>query len=354
MDDLFNFVKNNLRPKSLASEFISMVLIGIHKPARKRASGNSISLQSQRHHLQKMVFLMASLQGSEIAVSHLREIQRPHLSFMISVIRARATTAGSIDNWTCSLNRLIRCLRLHELQVSGKKIRDIENIRHRSRACLSSKSPSDNLKIHQCISELENIDSRVAAAVSVLAVIPLRVREILCLDLRVAAQEAREFGQISLSKGVKNGRSRIVPVWREDQIISLEKIVFLSNDQHGSLIPDSTNLATYLRYFHRTVRRVGMTRTSLMNCHALRHLGLQELFKQITGLDAPIVSNRSLNLKQNNELLTVGYEAVTRAAGHSDPTKSSAYLGSKRVAKNGLIPYLKKLDLNYTNGLKNE
>lgn len=156
--------------------------------------------------------------------------------------------------------------------------------------------------------------------------------------------EAREHREIKLSRGTKNGRPRIVPVSSPEQILALEKFASLGNIRFGSIIPENTDLKTFTAYFYRTIRTVGMTKKDELNCHSFRHLNLQLLFTEVTKLVAPINSTSALNLKQNDPLLAYGYDIVTKAAGHADPSKATSYLGSKRIAKRGLAPYLSNLE----------
>jgi Integrase len=344
MSDVFEFIKNRLRPLSLANELSGLVLDRIGKPARRRSTGTKIARDTQRHHLQRIVFLIESVQKSSTPVAHLKEINRSHFVIMVNSILVRARTPGTLDNWITTLNRLARDLKQHHLQTSSNLVRKSVGLEHRRRACVVSKSPKDSEKIKEIIANLEESDVRVSAILSILYVLPLRVREAMCLNLARARQQAIENQRFHLTMGVKNGRARWVPIWRADQLEALENFSHLANNKFGSLIPEEFDLASYTRHFYRTIRAVGLRRSAGLNCHSLRHAGLQDLFCHTTGLPAPINAIGSLDLKQNDPLLTRGYQIVTEAAGHADATKATSYLGSKRIARHGLPTYLAKLN----------
>jgi integrase len=349
MDSLFEFVRRKISPKCLANELIALMTLRLGKPARKRSNGTKISIDTQRNHLERIVFLLESVQRSQTPVVHLTELNKTHLSLMLDSLMARVSTVGTIDNWLSSFNRLVRDLKLHPLQVSSKTLRLSLELGHRRRACIESKSPQDDSKIEMALTSLKNSDANAAAIFSLLIAVPLRVREAMCLNIVEARNQSIELQKIHLTKGCKNGRPRWVPIWRPDQVAVLEKICPLVNEKHGSLIPAEYDLASYLSYFYRTVRKAGVKKSLGLNCHALRHRGLQDLFTFVTGLPPPIHSVESMDLKQNDLLLEEGYFVVTKAAGHSDPTKASSYLGSKRIARAGLQKYLTKINRSSNN-----
>jgi integrase len=140
-------------------------------------------------------------------------------------------------------------------------------------------------------------------------------------------------GSITLSKGTKNGRPRTIHVWEQAQILELQRILPFANEEYGSLVPQGTNLAGFLRRFYRVTRKYNLTRERTMNPHSLRHRGLQRLFKNVTGLPAPIHGHIE-PLKQNDPRVRHGFHVVSAAAGHSDRNKSAAYLGSVRAYRN--------------------
>jgi Integrase len=261
---------------------------------------------------------------------HLTDLNKNQLEIAISYIEDRARSAGGFDNWIASLNRLLTWLNKKTLLQSAKSLRQKIGMPSRTGYTVTNKATQNISAIENAIAQLQAKEPHVAAALSICKVLPLRMREALCLNVAQAIEEIEKSGSLSITAGAKNGRPRRVEVWRDDQLQTLKEIAHLGNSKFGSLIPDGQQLHCFLRHFYRASRKVGISRYHGTNAHGLRHMLLQDYFKFVTGIEAPVLG-LNLAIKQNDPEIISAFQRVALSAGHSRMGKASAYLGSIRA-----------------------
>ena len=332
---------NQLSPRLVGRQLGQVFSNSFHVPARPRKSGSKISNASIKQSTQRILKLIKSLQSSSLRISSLTDFGPDHSNHCLRYIHQLSLSPGSFDNWITTFNRFLRAVGKFELTESGSSLRESVGLPSRTRYCIENKSPSDLEALHFRIEAINREDSNVGAVLQLLEALPLRVREAASLNVKTAAQEARIGQVISLTKGTKNGRPRKVQIWDERQVLVLENLVPLTNELYGSLIPTDQTLKHFLSRFYRITRKHSLTRETRMNPHSLRHLGLQRLFTQVTGLPPPIFGIGP-NLKQSDSRAREGFQSVSEAAGHCDRNKASAYLGSIRAYRSKLHVGAKK------------
>jgi Integrase len=328
--DTTNFIRHRIQPSTLANEFIALVIAKNARPQSRRSTGGPVAYSSQLQHVQKITALICIIQRSEYPLLNLRSLSRDHIDVALAYIRDRNPAAGSIDNWVCSLNRLLSWLNKKNLHVSSRDLRKHLGIPSRKGYAVVNKATSDLLVIDNAIRVLSATQPQFAAVLQICRVLPLRVREAMCLDVGNAVKKIIESDSFELVKGTKNGRPRRIVIWNYNQLLALQSVAHLCNKTYGSLINEDCNLKDSLKLFHRSVRRLGMTSAKRTNPHSLRHLLLQDFFTQSAGF-APPIMGVNLAIKQNNLIAKDRYQRVAELAGHSRVGKASAYLGSIRA-----------------------
>jgi len=112
----------------------------------------------------------------------------------------------------------------------------------------------------------------------------------------------------------KGGRGRNVPIQTDEQRYWLDQAKVIVGKFGNSLIPDNKNYIQQRYIYDKQVQQAG-----LKNLHGLRHAYAQNLYKKITGLDAPI--NGGPTSKQlNPEHKKLDHQArmvITEELGHS-------------------------------------
>jgi Integrase len=328
--NITNFVRLRIQPTSLGRELISLINQRNSKAQSRRRSGGPVSYATQLQHAQKITAIICEIQRSPNTVRHLTDVTAVHVEIAVNYILRRNYTAGSCDNWVASLNRLLTWLNKKSLKVSSRETRKQVGLPSRTGYASVDKATADLDRMDQKIKAAQIIAPHVAAVLSICRVLPLRVAEASCLNVKQAIEEISNDKCFRLTAGVKNGRPRWVQTWRDDQLKALEVLAPLCNSIYGSVIPEGVKLDDFLAFFYRTCRGLGLTKSTQSNPHSLRHYLLQDYFKFTTGLDAPI-KGAWAPIKQDDPLLVYGYQMVTEIAGHSRRGKSSAYLGSPRA-----------------------
>ena len=120
----------------------------------------------------------------------------------------------------------------------------------------------------------------------------------------------------------KGGKSRVVPILRQDQRAVLDRAHRLAGS--GSLIPSQKNYIQQLRTYERHTTQAGLSKL-----HGLRHAYAQSRFEQLTGWASPAAGGptaASLSADQRK----LDHQArliISRELGHTREQISAVYLG---------------------------
>ena len=120
----------------------------------------------------------------------------------------------------------------------------------------------------------------------------------------------------------KGGKSRVVPILRQDQRTVLDRAHRLAGS--GSLIPSQKNYIQQLRTYERHTTQAGLSKL-----HGLRHAYAQSRFEQLTGWASPAAGGptaASLSADQRK----LDHQArliISRELGHTREQISAVYLG---------------------------
>jgi hypothetical protein len=329
------YIRDRL-PPAMANQFIHLLEKhgGFPRSARRKTK-TEISRTTQRHGIQRMTYLLGQLpQVPEVVLANLN---CDHAMIFADACVSRAgDNPGTLDNWVSSANRLLAMAGGRgALIISASALRKSLALGHRSRACEVDKSEAARAAGSQAIKAVREIDERAAGVLLLMQALPLRIAEAASLNLAAAVLQAKENHRFQVRAGAKNGLARECPIWNVNrpQLEVLESLAPLANKQYGSLIPEGKTRDQFLAYCYRIFAKAGLTKKGIygFTTHAFRHAGLQDFFQHVTGEPAPIRAQSGRHSR--DPVLVSGYKAVALAAGHFDQTKSSAYLGSIRLAR---------------------
>lgn len=334
----YGFIRDRLSGE-LCEQFINALAIKGSKPRNRRKNKQSpISTTTQRQAIYRMVFLLQHLAISTSPDLRLDKLDANHVAIMVQACVNRAGSIGSLDNWISTLNRLLAITgqRGATHVVSAAQIRKMLLLGHRPRACSVNKGPADPALVNEAIAAVSAVDERAGAVLRLLALHPIRLAEAVSLNLSQAYEQALLNKSFEVKAGAKNGLTRSSPVWTQNQLDVLRSLIPMGNKQHGSLIPEDQTRLEFLSKLYKVFRQCGVTKGGRFGftAHSLRHMGLQSYFEHKTGEPPPIV--QASGRHSRDAVLVEGYRKVSLAAGHFDTTKSSAYLGSIRLARVGL------------------
>ena len=120
----------------------------------------------------------------------------------------------------------------------------------------------------------------------------------------------------------KGGKSRVVPILRQDQRTVLDRAHRLAGS--GSLIPSQKNYIQQLRTYERHTTQAGLSKL-----HGLRHAYAQARFEQLTGWACPAAGGPTaaiLSTDQRKQDLQARL-IISRELGHAREQISAVYLG---------------------------
>ena len=127
-----------------------------------------------------------------------------------------------------------------------------------------------------------------------------------------------------LSSWCKGGRSRVIPILREEQRMALEAAKKLVKGFGNSLIPEGKSYISQRAVYDKQVWRSG-----LRHLHGLRHAYAQKRYKELTGWEAPLNGGPTSKMLSTDERKR-DYAAriiLTEELGHSREQITVSYLG---------------------------
>lgn len=152
----------------------------------------------------------------------------------------------------------------------------------------------------------------------------LRPREVVMLKPMAADQGRGLF----VTDGTKGGRARMVPIDSPIKRALIEEAkVYAAKNPRGVLTDKLQPMHKAINHYYYIAKKAGVSKKGLgITLHGLRHEFANNLFKEITGVDAPVNGGRI----DDPELLRQAMQETSNQLGHSRLHAGSAYLGSNR------------------------
>ncbi|SAK98666.1 Fis family transcriptional regulator [Caballeronia glebae] len=291
--------------------------------SRTRVSSKKLSVVTQGPRLQKLCRSFVELRENGYALRSPWALKEKHVRFLVNLWVRKKQSAGTIDNKLTYLRAFASWI--NKPNLVGKLDDYVDRKEHgliRSYSALEDKSWVGN-KIDAVakINEIAGTEPVVAMQLKLQAAFGLRVEESFLLRPR---ESVRRDGLLSVTRGTKGGRDRLVPILF--QIDVLEEAMKYCNTLTGSTIPDGCTKKQWKNHYYDVLKRHGVTKAGLgVTSHGLRHQYLQQMYEMLTGVPAPVkVTGEKADIKLHREAL----KQVVEAAGHSRPSKANAYIAS--------------------------
>lgn len=131
-------------------------------------------------------------------------------------------------------------------------------------------------------------------------------------------------------EGTKGGRPRLVPIEDEVQVDVIQHARQLADGKTGYLGVRGKTYEQKRNRFYTVLKSCGITLSEAgVTAHGLRHQYMQESFKRLTGVDAPVKGGDLSELDRNE--LHVASQKLMERAGHTRVTIGASYYGSRRI-----------------------
>jgi integrase len=291
--------------------------------SRTRVSAKTLSVKTQGYRLQKLCRSFLELRENGFALQSPWSLKEKHVRFLVELWVGKKQSAGTIENKLTYFRAFADWI--SKPKLVGTLADYVDRKEHglvRSYSALQDKSWEGNqvdaITVLDGIAKTEPV---VAMQLKLQAAFGLRVEESFLLRPKGST---RGDGLLSVTRGTKGGRDRMVPM--ELQTVVLEEAMQYCNTLTGSTIPDGYTKNRWKNHYYDVLKRYGVTKAGLgVTSHGLRHEYLQQMYRKLTGVAAPIKgTGEKADIKSHREAML----QVVAAAGHSRPRKANAYLAS--------------------------
>ena len=231
-------------------------------------------------------------EGLNTPIKDLRNITQDMANEYANHISLRFTSnqisLNTAHNYIASFNQSMKIVR-------GDRKIFISAIKHAElpkRSFVATENKASDETLLDLISEPDNIDT---AQRILNRGFGLRFEESSKENCAELLKEALKSNQITISRGTKGGRKRIIPITNPIQIKALEKAANIQKE-NSSLID---NEETYIQFSRKKYRQ-----NKGHKYHASRHANAQQRYLEITGADCPLRSHKKHGKEHINYLAT--------------------------------------------------
>jgi len=184
--------------------------------------------------------------------------------------------------------------------------------------------------IQQILETVRAKDKFVAIELELCLAFGLRVKEAMMLRPLACRDGSGEF--IHVREGTKGDRPRVVPIENAIQRNLLDRAVEIMDKKTGFLGGRGKTLEQKRNRFYYVLKSCGVTLNDQdISAHGLRHQYMQESFKGLLGIDAPVKGG---NLSEvDPDEFHVASQKLMERAGHTRVTIGASYYGSRRIQK---------------------
>lgn len=320
-------------PLRQVSEFFTDFVIPA-ATGRKRTVG----IKTEEIYVVQMRVMVRQLSDLNMPLQNLGEFSSRHVAALTRHYEAQGLSASSLQKKNTVLRRFGTWIgkpdmtpRLRDLVIDPSRAM-------RSYSALESKAWSANGVDPDEIFQRMDLECAVAGLqLRLQHAYGLRPREVVMLKPAAADQGKNLF----VTDGTKGGRARMVPIDnpRKRELLEQAKAVARRNARGVLSAKPSQSLKAALKRYYYLAGRVGLTKAKLgVTLHGLRHEFAGSLFKQITGVEAPVNGGRL----DDPGLVRQAMQITSEQLGHGRKDAGAAYLGSQRH-----LDYTQRKNLNW-------
>lgn len=320
-------------PLRQVSEFFSDFVIPA-ATGRKRTVG----IKTEEIYVVQMKVMVRQLSDLNMPLQNLGEFSPRHVAALTRHYESAGLSASSLQKKNTVLRRFGTWIGKPDMTPRLRDLVTDPNRAMRSYSALASKAWSANGVDPEAIFKKMDLECSVAGLqLRIQHAFGLRPREVVMLKPLVADQGKNLF----VTDGTKGGRARMVPIDtpRKRELLEQAKEVARRNTRGVLSAKPSQPLRAALKRYYYLAERVGLTKAKLgVTLHGLRHEFAGELFKQITGVEAPVNGGRI----DDPSLVRRAMQITSEQLGHGRKDAGAAYLGSQRH-----LDYTQRKNLNW-------
>jgi integrase len=298
-----------------------------------RARGRAhVGEKTQRERRVVLDRAMCDLHRNGYELQRLANLRGTHIRAIIAEWRRRELKASTCSTNFSHLRTLCRWLNKPDLVrlIDDMVAQDPELTRRRTVADGDRSDRRIDLSREEMLGRARLLDARFGCVLRLIMAFGLRVQEALKFQPYCVVGVR---GQVTIRKGTKGGRPRVLPFLLSlEQAQAIEEAQGFVQSAAETMIPRGWTVQRCRGWFYRRCEQIGLTRQGLgITPHAYRHGVLQEIYKTLTGEDAPVRGGR---LRDRDPVADLAARStVAQAAGHSRPHVSSHYLGPVRLPR---------------------
>ena len=226
------------------------------------------------------------------------------------------------QNCVSSVNTIMRLI----IGTQWKRISPTKDCGIGHRSFVRTTPPPTNELIWEAIAALWN-RPREKALVWLCFAFGLRSKEASLLNIRQAIKEAEKEQQITVIKGTKGGRKRIVRITNANQIEALKFALSSIENSDLCLVPKHKTYKQWREGDMRHAREIVKTVAQTTGLHALRAAYACNRYQALSSFEAPVIKGK----RSAPKLLDISTrQEITEELGHSRLSVTNAYLGSSK------------------------
>lgn len=329
-------------PKKLNNE-IEVVLQANRDKAAHQEKKVGSGTQDKRETVIKGFF--SDMYHLKYKIESIQNLKEKHLMAVFGFLEEQGQSPATIQNKISIMRTFCGWIGKNGMvRDSTLYVKDKASVR-RSMVVSEDKSWSGHgIDVLVKLPEIAKKDKWVALYLELCWAFGLRMKEALMLKPRLAHEG--EF--IWVREGTKGDRPRVIPIENDIQRDVLERAKQAADGKSGFLCKRGSSFKQRHRRFYTVMEALGITLSEAgVTAHGLRHQYMQESFKRLLGIDAP-VKGGDLSQVDKGELHVASQKLVERA-GHTRESIGASYYGSRRRNKKTVVLIESKEEKNAEN-----
>lgn len=276
----------------------------------------------------------SELFGQGYKIESIQSLKQKHLIAVFNYLEAEGQSPSTIQNKISVMRTFCGWIGKNGMvRDSTLYVKERTSVR-RSMVVTEDKSWDGNgIDVVAILPEIAKVDQNVALWLELCWAFGLRVKESVMFKPKVSHEGSSDKGEfIWLREGTKGDRPRVVPIENDVQRNVLERAKKLADGKTGFMGKRGMTLKQKRNRFNYVLRKCGITLAeNNISAHGLRHQYMQNSFKQMLGIDAP-VRGGDLSEVDKDELHLASQKLMERA-GHTRVTIGASYYGSRRIPR---------------------
>jgi integrase len=289
---------------------------------RKRTVG----IKTEEIYVVQMKVMVKQLSELNMPLQNLGEFSPRHVTALTRYYESQGLSASSLQKKNTVLRRFGTWIGKPDMTPRLRDLVTDPSRAMRSYSAVESKAWTMNGVDPQEIFKKMDLECSVAGLqLRLQHAFGLRPREVVMLKPVVADQGKNLF----VTDGTKGGRARMVPIDtpRKRELLEQAKEVARRNTRGVLSVKPSLSLTQAVNRYYNLARKVGIGKSKLgITLHGLRHEFAGDLFKQITGVEAPVNGGRI----DDQAVVHRAMQITSEQLGHGRKDAGAAYLGSQR------------------------